>query len=213
MSFAILAVEILAKILIELPYEGLLGAERVCKLWHAVIGSDPHIQVQLFRKPSKRYVRPRARAKSRGWDSNDSVPKKLLLHPAINWADFYYGDSLTKIGFNFIPVASLSISNNYMTVPRVKEAWLESSEGFKLTILNPKGVRVIDFFRELASVTNLKNRRRELEDIHPYLGHPTGCGCLELYDDEEGWGHPFYEGLHEAKLVNGVLTGEICSGS
>ena len=56
MSFDKLSTETVSQILLNLPFEGMLAAERVCKTWKDVVDSDPNIQIQLFRRPTNKYV-------------------------------------------------------------------------------------------------------------------------------------------------------------
>ncbi|KAH7098976.1 hypothetical protein BKA62DRAFT_758890, partial [Auriculariales sp. MPI-PUGE-AT-0066] len=58
MSLAKLADETLSEILVHLPHEDLLMAQRVCKKWCKVVSSDPHILEQLFKKRVGKYIPP-----------------------------------------------------------------------------------------------------------------------------------------------------------
>jgi hypothetical protein len=48
----------LSKIFRHLSYESLLSVQAVCVQWHAIVGEDPELGVQMFKRMSKVYVGP-----------------------------------------------------------------------------------------------------------------------------------------------------------
>ncbi|KAH7098979.1 hypothetical protein BKA62DRAFT_673827 [Auriculariales sp. MPI-PUGE-AT-0066] len=234
MTFSALAVEVVANILLKLPYEDLLVAERVCKAWNTVVGADP-ISRSSFQKPP-RPLCPVSNARERTfstkknvWPSTSMESKDVRIHPAINRASYTFGSGLDAAQFfingGAVQISTLAVANHYMTVPKTTRASFDAS-GIEVGVENPDGIRVIDFFQALVDATSLEHIKDGefiglIDDDSVLALSPEG-GNFDFGSDTEDeyellpgdvYDHPFYEGVGYVRLIHGVVTGDIYSGS
>ncbi|KAF7323292.1 RBR-type E3 ubiquitin transferase [Mycena chlorophos] len=145
--------ELLAKILINLPYLSLLETMRVSKLFYAVITQDPILAIQTFKKASKTFIDPTSE-----YDHSLDTPEPVRLHPAFKKIHYRLGHGVDEVILEYTHATpqprlwDLNIANDLVSIPAVTKMEVRvrdhnwSGEGFKVVTKNPKGVRLIDLF-------------------------------------------------------------------
>ncbi|KAJ6461084.1 hypothetical protein C8R45DRAFT_538261 [Mycena sanguinolenta] len=208
--------ELIVKILCKLPYRSLLVVLGVSKRFNAILTEDPELSVQLFKRLSKVYVEPihdelddeRSRRGMRSICTENSEP--VRLHPAIPMVSYRLGNGVenaylwTRKLEEKRHLMGLPIANNFVSIPVVTMMKIKvpnHNNSFNVVVKNPKGVRLVDFFRALA-----KESGAIFQDHSAYYGHKTGRAAF-LGD------HVHYEELEDVTKEGLLLTGTIWFGS
>ncbi|KAJ7066210.1 hypothetical protein C8F01DRAFT_1122617 [Mycena amicta] len=191
--------ELLAEILLRLPYWDLLRAACVSKLWRDLLQAEPALQVRMFKKPSDVYVDPGIET-----PPADDGSESLVLHPLLDIAEYAIGDPLSKMYIynkgGWAP--TFGPSNDLASIPAVftLSMQLESYDRidhFSVDVQNPRGVTVLDVF------SGLQNAAKKVVE--------TVDGPTTLQDAIDP--HIFYEGFCLPKRIGRGLTVRITLGS
>ncbi|KAF7377909.1 F-box domain-containing protein [Mycena sanguinolenta] len=212
--------ELVVKILSNLPYRSLLVVLSVSKRFSAIVTEDPELSVQLFKKLSKVYVESVDDERIRG--GIHSVTQKsepVRLHPAVPLVSYILGNKVERASFwirnkDYRPhLVDLAIANDFVSIPVVTMMKIkvpdrsyipvERQNSFNVVVKNPRGVRLIDFFRALAKESSVLLQGYTVRD---FFGQKTTRATL-LGD------HIYYEGIDEVTKEGLLLTGTIWLGS
>ncbi|KAF7377910.1 F-box domain-containing protein [Mycena sanguinolenta] len=198
--------ELIAKILCNLPYRSLLAVLGVSKRFNAIVTEDPELSVQLFKKSSKVYVKPCDDERKNRCDN--TLMKKFSdpfrFHPALPSVSYMLGNSVEKAlffaGDREVRLIDLLIANDFVSIPVVTMMDI-SVHAFDVVVENPEGVRLVDFFLELAKESSVV-----LEDSSVFG---------EDFGDEEPTradllgDHKFYEGIEHPIRKGNLLMGTL----
>ncbi|KAJ7061029.1 hypothetical protein C8F01DRAFT_1253499 [Mycena amicta] len=154
--------ELLARILVRLPYSSLLAVRCVSKLFNASkYYADPS---EFCISGTERILRA-ALADGEGDASylDKHVSEPVKIHPAIQQVAYQFGHELEAATIDGgLRLMDLTIADDFFSIPATTmvkinipnpptpESLIRRVEGLKTTVKNPKGVRVIDFFEALV---------------------------------------------------------------
>lgn len=158
-------VELLTKVFLNLSYESLLSVSAVCAQWNELVAQDPALSVQTFKRLSTVYVPPGCyrhdSGEKRRRDESVEGSEPVRLHPALNKTAYVMGHDLPGVCFNTgNALVDLALANDFVSIPVVTMVRIEvpqrlaSPNGFKIKIINAKGVRMIDLFKGLVTESN-----------------------------------------------------------
>ncbi|KAJ7060179.1 hypothetical protein C8F01DRAFT_1253510 [Mycena amicta] len=123
--------EMLSRIFLQLPYTALLKVQRVCKRWNAIVGEDPALAVQLFKKKSSEYV-DAGDGQSASWPLKKTIAEssqEVRIHPAAQIV--WYSGAMELEDIRISPktepnwldtwprLVDLSIANDFIAIPSV----------------------------------------------------------------------------------------------
>ncbi|KAJ7497949.1 hypothetical protein B0H11DRAFT_826794 [Mycena galericulata] len=151
--------EILARILVHLPYQDLLRGLRVVKQWKALIESYPALRVETFKKASAVYVEKEDGSPG---DNTEAGSEKIRMHPVLKDISFGLGDDVSGVTIyhrngSEIALSDTGVADDLATIPAVHEFTITIEEDldeffeFQVEVQNSAGVTVIDIFTQLAN--------------------------------------------------------------
>ncbi|KAJ7054671.1 hypothetical protein C8F01DRAFT_1088795 [Mycena amicta] len=179
--------EMLSRIFLQLPYTALLKVQRVCKRWNAIVGEDPALAVQLFKKKSsERWAIGELAAEE---DDRTEVPVHEIeeIHPAAQIVCVLGRHGSPKPEPNndsdtWPCLVDLSIANDFIAIPsvttvHVKSELSSSGPESDIKITNKDGVRVVDVF-EATVKEAMKTVKRGFGEDADEMTHFRGLGLL-----------------------------------
>ncbi|KAF7770900.1 hypothetical protein Agabi119p4_6874 [Agaricus bisporus var. burnettii] len=159
--------EILVKILVNLGSLELARISGVCRFWKALLENDTYLRCVCFKEPSPYfYVEGCEPILAPG-----PQDARIRFHPIIGRVCYQMGEAMSSIRIrdpkNHGPcLTDLTLQDHYATIPRTTRLDIEiiSEEnqnnrcktvlpGIKLSISNPAGIRLRDFFSNIVAET------------------------------------------------------------
>ncbi|KAJ7631374.1 hypothetical protein DFH06DRAFT_703102 [Mycena polygramma] len=215
--------ELVTRIFLQLSYKSLLAVLAVCTQWNAIVAKDPALSVQMFKRLSTVYVDPGSTEPwVRSSFCAASSPEPIRMHPALFEVSYSMGSDRPSFitgkaptpdkdgffiasdimkSFRHVQLSELAIANDFISIPVVTMAKLlvpdrlSRPTGFKIKVINTKGIRLMDVFAAMEKESNTAYLDDRPPFHHPHFRTMTKAAVLGDHVHYEGFRNVARRGL------------------